>query len=72
MAFAGTWMDLEIIILSKVRKTNTIWYYLYVESKLWHKWTELWDKQAQIKNKFVLAKEGRTGSLELADANHYT
>ena len=28
-------MDLEIIILSKVRqsKTNTIWYHLYVEPK---------------------------------------
>ena len=23
------------------RKTNTIWYYLYVESKIWHKWTYL-------------------------------
>ena len=29
-------MDLEIIILSEVRKkkTNTIWYHLYVESKI--------------------------------------
>ena len=34
MPFAATWMDLEIIILSKVRKrkTNNI-YHLYVESK---------------------------------------
>ena len=34
MAFAATWMDLEIIILSKVSqtKTNIIWYHLYVES----------------------------------------
>ena len=33
--FAATWMDLEIIILNKVRqrKTNIIWYHLYVESK---------------------------------------
>ena len=33
---AATWMDLEIIILSEVsqRKTNTIWYHLYVESKI--------------------------------------
>ena len=35
MPFAGTWMDLEIIILSEVnqRKVNIIWYHLYVESK---------------------------------------
>ena len=33
MPFAATWMDLEIIIPSKVRKTNTIRYHLHVESK---------------------------------------
>ena len=35
MPFAGTWMHLEIIILSKIsqRKTNITWYHLYVESK---------------------------------------
>ena len=33
--FAATWMDLDIIILSKVNqtKTNTIWYHLSMESK---------------------------------------
>ena len=36
MTFAATWMDLEITILSEVnqRKTNIIWYHLYVESKI--------------------------------------
>ena len=37
MPFAVTWMDLKIIILSEVirqRKTNTMQYYLYVESKI--------------------------------------
>ena len=35
MSFAATWMYQEIIILSEVsqRKTNTVWYHLYVESK---------------------------------------
>ena len=35
VSFAATWMDLQIIILSEVsqRKTNIIWYHLYVESK---------------------------------------
>ena len=34
MPFAATWMDLEIVILSKVShtKTNIILYHLYVES----------------------------------------
>ena len=36
MPFAATWMQLEIIILSKVsqKKTNTILYLLYVEYKI--------------------------------------
>ena len=39
MPFAVMWMDLEIIILSKIilRKTNIIQYHLYVESKIWYK-----------------------------------
>jgi len=34
MSFSATWMDIEIIILSKVRqrKTNIICYHLYVGS----------------------------------------
>ena len=33
---AATWLQLEIIMLSEVsqRKTNTMWYHLYVESKI--------------------------------------
>ena len=39
MPFAATWMDLEIITLTKVRKrkTNSIPYHLYVESEMQHK-----------------------------------
>ena len=35
MPFAATWMDTEIVILSKTSqtKTNPIWYHLYVGSK---------------------------------------
>ena len=38
--FAATWMPLKIT-LHEVRKTktNTIWYHLYRESKIWYKWT---------------------------------
>ena len=36
MPFAATWVDLKIITLSEVsqRKTNTMCYHLYVESKI--------------------------------------
>ena len=39
-------MDLEIIILSEVsqRKTNATGYHLYMGSKIWHKWTYLWNR----------------------------
>ena len=35
MPFVATWMNLEMIVLGEVsqRKTNIIWYRLYVESK---------------------------------------
>ena len=36
-------MRLEIIILTEVRKTKAI-YHLYAESKIWHKWTYLQNK----------------------------
>ena len=43
MPSAATWMQLEIIILSVVsqEKTNILCYRLHVESKIWHKWTYL-------------------------------
>ena len=46
MSFAATWMDLEVIILSEVRKrkTNTIRYHLYVEFKIQHRSTYLQNK----------------------------
>ena len=46
MPFAATWMDLEIIKLSEIcqKKTNSIWYHLYLESKIWHKCTYLWNR----------------------------
>ena len=39
MPLSARWMDLEIIILTEVRqrKRNIILYYLYVDSKIWHK-----------------------------------
>ena len=36
MPFAAIWMGLEIIILNEAsqKETNTVWYHLYVESKI--------------------------------------
>ena len=43
MPFAATWMDLEMIILSKASptKTNITWYHLYVESNFKNDTNEL-------------------------------
>ena len=43
MPFAATWMNLQIMILSKVAETNSvILCQLYVESKKkWYEWTHL-------------------------------
>ena len=49
-------MDLDIVLLSQ-RKTNTLWYYLYVKSekkkKRWYKWTYLQNrnKVTDVENK---------------------
>ena len=49
LPFIGKWMQLNIIILSEVRKrkTNTTWYHLYVESKIWYKWIYPWNTHEQ-------------------------
>ena len=60
MPCAATWMPLEILILSEVRKrkTNTIWYHLYGESKIWYKWTYLQNRNrfTDIDHKLAVAK----------------
>ena len=61
MPFAATWMDVEIIILSQVRKkkTNTIWYLLIVESKIWNRRSYL--KKKNNSQKQIMAKKSRLG-----------
>ena len=41
---------------SEKRNTNTIQYHLHVESKIWHKWTYLWNRLTE--NRLVVAKVG--------------
>ena len=62
MPFAAIWMNLEIIIPSEVnqkKKANIIWYHLYVESKIWHKWTYLQNRNrfTDRENRLVIANE---------------
>ena len=60
MPFAATWMDLEIITLSKVSqiKTNILWCHLYVKPKKKYKWAYLQNRNrhTDIQNKFMLTK----------------
>ena len=67
MPFAATWMQLEILILSEMRKRKTkiIWYHLYVESKIWHKWTypQNRNRDSDIENILVVAR-GAAGGME--------
>ena len=55
-----------MIIPSEVSQTemNTMQYYLYVESKRWHKWTSTDQKHTRRQNRFVVAK-GRDDGLEV-------
>ena len=60
MPFEATQMDQEIVILSEVRKTNNIWCHLFVESKLWLKWTYLLNNHGHRGQTRQLSK-GRQG-----------
>ena len=65
MPFTATWMQLEIIILIEVSQKNTIWFHLYVESKIWHTWTYLQNRLTDIQNRLVVAKgEGAGGGKD--------
>ena len=65
MPFEATWMDLEIIILSEVSqiKTNIIWCHLYVESKIWYKWTYLQNRNRLTDTENKLTKGERGGGI---------
>ena len=64
-------------ILNEVsqKETNTIWYHLYMESKIWHKWTYPWKRNTFIdaESWLVVAKVKGAwiGSLGFANASYY-
>ena len=79
MPLAAAWMDLEIVILSKIsqRKTNIIWYHIHVEPKendTMNWYTKLRQTHGHRKQ-FMIAKgesvEGSTGSLGLKYTHYY-
>ena len=67
MSLAATWMDLDTVILSEVRqrKTNIVWYHLYVESKKWYKWTYLQNRNriTDVENKLMVTKGEKGGGI---------
>ena len=82
MPLAATRLQLEIIIRSEVSQSEKDKYHtisLYVESKIWYKWTYLQNRNrlTDIENRPVVTKEGvgkgeeYPGSLKLVDANYY-
>ena len=62
MPFAAMWMELETIMLSEVRqrKTNTVCYHLYVESKILNKLMYTANRNRQIYKIYqLLQRKGR-------------
>ena len=79
MPFAAIWRQLEILILSEVcqEEKDKYHYMLYVESKMWHKWTYLQNKNTHRNGKQTCDCQGGGGgngmdwSLGLAEENSY-
>ena len=46
---------------SQKEKTNTIWYHFYMASKIWYKWTYLWNRSRlkDIENKLMVTNGER-------------
>ena len=71
MPFAGTWMDLQSVILSEVSQTKTNYHMtLYVESKTkWYKGTYLQNRNrvADVEKKTCGYQRGSGGRDKLGD-----
>ena len=66
MPFAATWMDVEIILSEVSQKEKDKWYHMYVESKIWHKWTCWWNRNrlTYIENKLMVTKGEREWGMD--------
>ena len=69
MPFAATWMGLETVILSEgsQRKRDKYHNNLYVEYKIWYKWTYLQDRErlTRRENKIMVTKGEKREEGEL-------
>ena len=62
MPLSATWMQQEIIILSEVSlKEKELYILLYLESKIWHKWTYLWNRNRNSQKTDLWLPRGRVG-----------
>ena len=63
MPFSATWIELDITSLSEKsqRKTNAIWYHIYVESEIWYKWTCLQNRNSLTNRKQIYGYKGGNG-----------
>ena len=72
-SFAATYIQLLIIILSEIKseKHNLYCFHLYVESKLWHKWTYIQNRKRlidiEIRLVFAKAEEKQRDRLGIWD-----
>ena len=66
MPFAATRMQLLIILVEISQKEkdkyHMVWYNLYVESKIWHKWTYPWNRNRLTDREQTVVKEEGTGA----------
>ena len=72
LPFVTTWTDLESIKPSEIsqKKTNTVWFHLYVGSKKQNKWTNITkEKQNQAQNKQVVAQGEAYRGREISEGD---
>ena len=67
--FAVPWVDLQVVILSEESQKEEdkhLCSHLYVESKMWPKWTYLWNRNrlTNIENRRHCPKGGRAGEVK--------
>ena len=74
LPFAATWMDLEGIVLSEIsqRKTNTVWYHLYVESKKYNKLVNIIKKPTHREQTSGYQWEGERGNIRVGEWEVHT
>ena len=63
--FAATWMDLEMIVQSKVSQKDKYYTVSLVRPKIWHKWTYLWNRKTHRRRKQTSSYQGEWEGIGL-------